>query len=131
MLEGILSTDLDSIWETVKPFIEQALEESPNDYTSQDIYEAVLLRDMQLWVWKENEKIIAALVTELRDFPRKKICTLVLGAGAGLDIWKDDDAIFRWAKERGCHSVEIFGRRGWGKALTGWREVDTHFRRDL
>ena len=131
MLTGILSSDLDEFWHKVRPLIQRAIDESDGDYLIDDIYEALWLRDMQLWVWYQDGEIIGALVTEILDRPENRVCTLVLGGGAGLDFWKNDTTIYRWAKGNGCSSVEIHGRKGWGRVLSGWKETSTNFRRDL
>jgi hypothetical protein len=36
-----------------------------------------------------------------------------------------EPAIVEWAKQYNCTTVEIIGRRGWTRALTGYAPVST------
>lgn len=131
MLQGIPHDQVNFYWQQVLPFIERALKESQGDYTSTDIYLALRERDMQLWVWVEKDQITSVLVTQILSYPEKNVCLLFLGAGDGIEYWKDDETVFSWARDNNCQEAEIVGRKGWGRALDGWKETATHFRRAL
>ena len=64
------------------------------------------------------------MVTEILEYPRKKVFHIFL-AGGDLDQIKDfsDSAIY-FAKLNGCSAMTLAGRRGWVKALgdLGWEE---------
>lgn len=130
MLLGIPHDQVNFYWGQCAPFIERALDESPKDFTLTDIYLAVCERNMQLWVWIEDERILAVLVTEVVKYPQKTVCLMLLGAGSKIVSWIDDETIYEWARDQGCDEMEIYGRKGWGRAL-GWKAIATHFRREL
>lgn len=129
MLHGVPAGQLEAHWHVVLPHIERALESGAGDYKPADVFREIKARDAQLWVWAEKDRVKAACVTKVIQYPQKKVCLIMLGAGDGLKQWRDDGTIEAWARGNGCTELEIYGRRGWGRALDGWDEIHTHFRK--
>lgn len=105
-----------------RPWIEAALEYSNGTHDFMDVANAVLTGNMQLWA---NEK--GCVVTEVLDFPKKRILHIFL-AGGQLDAIRDlEDSGVEWAKSIGCSAFTLTGRRGWDKALKndGWEPTHT------
>ena len=132
-LESIPAEDVLGIWAEVSPFLKDALAFNPGDLALRDVIDRLLLRDMQLWVYRPEGEVIAALVTEVVQYPRRWVCRLVLFGGALQRCRSLEPDLAAWAKGRGCDSLEIQGRRGWTRALakTGWREVATVVRKEI
>lgn len=113
---------LDEELERCKPWIESALALSGGTHLFQDVVECVKLGTMQLWNAPKG-----CMVTEILEYPRKKVLHIFL-AGGDLGQIKDfsDSAIY-FGKLNGCTAMTLAGRRGWVKALTdlNWEEKFT------
>ena len=118
VVTGLYSSNIKEWWPDAKPFIERALERSMGEYEAEDIRAALEINDMQMWVAVDDEKVIAVMVTQIVNYPRKRFCDLVLGAGTRLDEWKPGLRMIQdWAKFNKCDALRIFGRKGWVRSL--------------
>jgi hypothetical protein len=131
MLHGIKSTYVDLYWGEIEPFVKSALDTSCGDYSIENVYYAIKNQDMQLWAWVEKDTIVAAAITSIVIYPLKKVCLIQLAGGSAMSEWKNESLIEDWATAHGCTEMEIYGRRGWLRALKDWKEVFTHFRKRL
>jgi hypothetical protein len=82
----------------------------------------------QLWRIAE-----AAMVTEIRTYPTmlRTLNVLLLGGHDWSRWWHLWPQIERWALARGCSRAEFSGRRGWARALKGWKETTIDMEKDL
>lgn len=112
--------------------LKRAVDRGQHDYNLEDILNLLLNRDMQLWVWVKEQKIIACCVTMVVVYPQRKVCQLPYIAGAGLRQWLEcEETIIKWAKANGCTKLEGFDRGGWLRVLTGWYKVWVTIRKDI
>lgn len=132
MLHGIPHDQIDNVWGKVAPILQRAVDKSQHDYAIQDIYAALKQRDMQLWVWVENDAIEACCITQIISYPRRRICQMPFIAGNKMKNWlSTEETIVAWAKERGCSQFEGFARDGWLRVLKNWSKVWNTIRRDI
>lgn len=84
--------------------------------------EADVLSGLQLvWVAWDGKDILAAATTQLVK-PAEKVCVLTACAGYDRERWMPLFAkIEQYAKDEGCSTMRIFGRRGWERVLDGYR----------
>jgi len=117
-----MTDNLDLELERCRPWLESALALSGGTHLFQDVVECVKLGTMQFWNAPKG-----CMVTEILEYPQKKVFHIFL-AGGDLDQIKDfsDSAIY-FAKLNGCSAMTLAGRRGWVKALgdLGWEEKFT------
>ena len=67
--------------------------------------------------------IEAVASTALQSTDAGKVCVITACAGEGMARWLPLLAdIERYAKDEGCICVRIFGRKGWLRALDGYRQ---------
>lgn len=98
--------------ERCRPWIEAALEFSGGTHDSDDVAYAIINSKMQLWPAKDG-----CLVTELLQYPKKKVLHIFL-AGGKLEALTDmHDAVMQWSKAQGCTALTLSGRKGWVRAL--------------
>ena len=95
-----------------RQWIESALEYSGGTHLYEDVVTAVVEGKMQLWPAEKS-----CLVTEITVFPRKKVLHVFLGGGNLEEIISMHDSVIEWAKDQGCESLTMTGRKGWSKAL--------------
>lgn len=126
----MLSSHVDSVWNLVLPLVESALDYDDSRYSASSIYEEIKNRGMQLWLVM-NGDIEACLVTEIRKYPLKTVCTIFLAAGKNLENWIHvQENLKAWAKTQGCSTIELYGRPGWEKKL-GWKKTQVILREDI
>ena len=121
-LMGIRQDMVQSIWEQAKPHLEKALEHSDGEFKIDDVLQFLLDRAMQLWVLYDisTHDVVMAGCTEIIDYPRSKICRVVLMGGLSMDLWQAQTPVFEdWAREQGCTQMETLVRKGLAKKLTG------------
>lgn len=103
-------------WPYAGPLIRSAIERTNlSDYA--DIERQVLSGQQLLWLaWSDH--IEAAATTHLA----RGVCTLTACSGHQRERWLPlFEAIEKYAKDEGCHTMRIFGRRGWERVLDGYR----------
>jgi transposase len=129
-LYGVLSSHIDQIWKEVAPLLSQALEYSDGKYSLESIKQALINRDMQLWLSIDGH-IEACGVTQIVSYPCKKVCNFMFVAGRDMEKWLTfENDIKQWAREHGCQSIELYGRPGWQKILP-WERIHVVLREHL
>ena len=103
-------------------WIKSALEYSDGTHDIEDIIQGILANKMQYW---ENDK--CAVVTEVIDYPKKRVLHVFLAGGELEGIRDLEHSAVEWAKSIGCSAFTLTGRRGWEKALKkdGWENLHT------
>jgi hypothetical protein len=91
---------------------------------------ARLIKEGKAQWWSHDDGMI---VTEIHDYPLRKIVHFWLIAGALRDCLALEHDVLPWAIEQGCTVATACGRRGWGRvaAPTGWRPWHPNFFKPL
>ncbi len=77
-------------------------------------------------------KILAVAVTEVVDFPKKRVCRFFLIAGSGIRRIRGLLATMeRWARLSGCDSFMCEGRIGWERFLPDYDEIGRMWEKEL
>jgi len=120
-------------WPAVKHLVERACAAGLGRLEADDVYEQLGDGGMQLWalVTVEGEpEIVAVLVTEMIQYPKKRVLDLALLGGDHIDLWIDALPVLeKWAvEEQGIEQIQIHGRGGWervaGNRRKSWEHVD-------
>ena len=103
-------------WERSKPFLANALEQSGNEYTVDDVLREIE-DDHAIFYPVEN----GATVFRLANYPRKRMLRIWLFGGAVGTGRANLEAVMEaadfHAEEHECDGIELVGRRGWEKVL--------------
>lgn len=114
---GLSAARMDEWWGEFLPFVERALAEGMGEWNADDIRAAIKLNEMQAWGAYDGS-IVAGMVTQIINYPRKRVCDLLLASGERMADWLPALAYVKaWAKQEGCSCVRVMGRRGWLRAL--------------
>lgn len=110
------------------PWIEAALAYSGGTHTPQDVAEAIRAGTMQLWPAPKG-----CVVTEIVDFPRKRVCNVFLAAGEMAQVLDMRGDLAAWAKAQGCAALTAYGRKGWERvaARFGWTSPHVFLSKEL
>ncbi len=104
------------IWQYAGPMIRAAIERTNlSDFA--DIEKDVLSGNQLLWL-AISDHIEAAATTHLS----RNVCTLTACSGHQRERWLPLFArIEKYAKDEGCHTMRIYGRKGWERVLDGYK----------
>ena len=132
MLFGIPSKEIDSVWKEVEPLLKRVIERGQKDELPIDVYQKLIERDAQLWVWKVDGRITSLCVTVICNYPRRRVCQIPYIVGMDAKSWLHyESVIVAYAQERGCTQLEGFCRLGWTRILKNWRVIWHQMRRDI
>ena len=98
----------------------RALAIGGNTHGPEDI--ARLVDEGRMQSWTKGDSFV---VTEIVEYPRKKVMNVVIAVGDLQEVLSLIPAIADFGKDHGCESMRMQGRRGWGEVLPhfGWHEV--------
>lgn len=131
MFRGIQKDELEIFWYDALELLRPALAMN-GDHTATSIKRALDKGDLQLWCHFGGEKMDAAAVTEIADYPKRRVCMIVLLGGEGLPNWLPYlETIEAWAKEKGAHVLRIEGREEWARVLAGYSKTAVIAQREL
>jgi hypothetical protein len=106
-------------WPFAEPFIKRALDHTSGEWGVQDLRKFCEENKLQLWLVAEGDRVVAALTTELVNYPHRKHCRIVTLAGAKAPLWTPvaDTIVSNWALAQGCDALEAFVRKGYVPVL--------------
>jgi hypothetical protein len=107
-------------WERLWPVLEPALDYAGHTHDEADLVEAIAEGALQFWPGDNS-----AIITELVSYPRFGALRFFLAGGELAELKRMESQIVEWARECGCARVEIGGRRGWQRALSGYSRLCT------
>ena len=118
---------LDTCWDKIEEFAEKAAKFTYGRYTASNIRDLIADGEHQLWVaFDEDNKIKGAVVTNICNYPQRKVLSMTYCGGENLVEWKDPmlDLLRRYAKDVGCDGIEAVARKGWAKVFKddGYKE---------
>jgi hypothetical protein len=124
--------DIELVWDDVVPLIERALQHAEGELIPEDIKTHLDKGDLRLWIALEDKKTIAAMVTEIIQYPRKKIVRVITLAGRNMNMWYDFlPMIEGYAISHGCSSLEAWARKGMKRKLKDWKHSYDIITKDL
>lgn len=115
---------IDAVWPLIEPFLQEALEYGNGRWASRDFQGFCRDDVMQLWLILDNGAVTAMAITELINYPQKKICRIVVCGGRNVGRWLNERRhIDEWARQNGCQAMELIGREGWARMMPDWRRM--------
>ncbi len=120
MIIKVPQEDLHIIWNEVEPLIKKALDDT---YTARDILDGLVKNSFQLFISWED-KVESAVITEVIQYPQKKVCRYFLAGGSNMNNWLEpiQQEIEKFAKYNQCDAIEVAGRKGWLRKLKGYEQ---------
>jgi hypothetical protein len=115
--------DYNRVW----PWLEKAAKRFGNTHTKEHVLQRILDGRAQLWTERN-----AALVTSIERYDSGYVEVRGwLGGGSIAGLKTIEKRVEVWAKSIGAQRLTILGRRGWLRALTGWRELAVLMAKEL
>lgn len=121
-IRGIPANLVDRFWPLCEAYIKRALDHTLGEYSPQNIREYCKDRVLQLWLVSEGDRIVAAVTTEIINYPNRKHCRVVTLGGSKAVEWTEllVATLSEWAKEQGCEVLEANVRKGFVPVLAGY-----------
>lgn len=75
-----------------------------------------------LWVAMVNKEISGAVVTQMEQTEKSKVCSILACGGSGINNWLGLlPVIEQYARKYECDLVRFMGRKGWKQLLPDYR----------
>ena len=104
--------DFDTNWERCKPYLADTLE---GLWTLEAVEQEIREGRAVLWPMERS-----ACVTQIHAHPKGRVLRLWLAGGDLQELLHFLPVADMYAAEQGCMAIEIEGRAGWEKVLTGY-----------
>lgn len=98
--------------EQYRALIERALAYSGGTHTFEDVAELIVSGKAQLWPAQRG-----VAVTEIVEYPRKRVLHVFLAAGDMDQLLDMIDAAADWGRSQGATAMTMSGRMGWLRVL--------------
>lgn len=110
-----------------------ALERGHSHWSALNIFEKLLINEMQLWLSKRGGVIEACSVTQVVNYPLARVLSILIISGSVSENWLRFERDFTdYARKQYCTQMEGYGRRGWQRlAPEGWEPVQVILRKKL
>lgn len=107
-------------WPEVAPLLARATIRT-GCYEPVDLLIMAMTGRAAIWLCEIEGEIRAAFVTEVKQYPRKRILEMLFCGGEGMRSWIGNavKAVDRYARETGCVHIACTGRKGWARAWGG------------
>lgn len=126
--------EVDRYWFLVEHKLGKAIEYSDHKYSLASVYNEIKDCTMQLWAIKVTYDLLAVCVTQIVNYPDKKVLLIMFVGGDKIDLYKHlIHEIARYARAMKCQSIEFYGRHGWKSKMQefGFEHIHSVFRLKL
>lgn len=134
-VHGVFSYNIDSVWHVIEPMLDKALKHADGKYTARSVKDALITKSMQMWVAVTEKEIIKAFaITQIINYPDKKVLSIMFAGGVDMKNWLHFIHILQnFGKFHDCLAIEIYGRAGWEKVLApyGYEKIHSVYRLDI
>ena len=129
MIIAIPPEDISRVWDQVGPMLQLALDKGNGIYELPDVKKELESGDNILLAAVKDKEIQAVFTLTTLEYPRKKVLSIFLVGGSGMEEWEEEimDTIHAIAKKQGADSVFSNGRDGWTRKMKkyGYHKVCT------
>lgn len=131
MFRGIVKDELDFFFEEAWDLLRPAAERNQN-YCKEGVHIGLKREELQLWAAFDGELMKMAVITEIADFWKRRVCLILLLGGENRDEWLRYLAVIEaWALEKGAEVVRIEGREGWARVLRDYTQISVVLEKDI
>ena len=122
---SVMSSSADE-FERCADYIQAALVYAGHSHTLQDVWQAINNKQAAFFPLEKS-----AIVVEIVDYPQRATCRIWLAGGDMEELIEAEKNVCDWARELGCDSMEIIGRKGWERQLKDYKPTATILVKDL
>jgi len=91
-------------------------------YEPIDLLRMAMAGQVGIWFCEHKGKLIASIVTEVKQFPRRRLLEIMFCGGTCMKLWIEPAiaVLDAHARHLGCDAVCGIGRPGWVRAWRGY-----------
>lgn len=117
----VAPADIEKWWPHVDGLLRKAIERTGlSDF--EDITSALFTGAHLLWIARIGDGIAAVATTQLVKSSTGNACIIVACSGENSGEWLHlISGLENYAKDEGCSVMRIYGRKGWMRALDGYK----------
>lgn len=134
MRAGLVSPkDAVKIWDKVSPMLQRVVDQTEGELQPKDFLHNIVNKHMHLWIVIEKQNIVIVVITQIINYPNKKILRIIALAGKNFkEAYNQFNSMIEsFAIESGCSGLELWGRKGWKKMLPEWKSNYIVFTKNL
>ena len=125
--------DINKVWVLAEKYVKDALSYSDDHHHSDHFKDLLIKGKLQLWmIWNAKaehykDKLYGIIVSEIVQKSIKKVCHISIATGKNRRKWQHlIEKLENFAKDQGCHCMELVARPGWEKILDKYNYKKTH-----
>ena len=105
-------------WREIAPLIARSTRRAGGAYEPVDVLRAAFAGQFGIWICEVDGEIRAAIVTEIKQYPRRRALEMIFAGGSNMHLWIEPakQAIDQHARDTGCQCITSLGRPGWLRA---------------
>jgi len=125
-------SDVEALWGDIEPFLVRSLKHAEGELVPDDLIPHLDDGKLRVWIAVVDKEIIASMVTEIIQYPRKKIVRVITLSGKDMDSWYNFLPLLEgYAISNDCSSLEAWTRKGMARKLKDWKQSYCVITKDL
>ena len=125
-------SDVEALWVDIEPFLVRSLKHAEGELAPDDLIPHLDDGKLRVWIAVVDKEIIASMVTEIIQYPRKKIVRVITLSGKDMDSWYQFLPLLEgYAISNDCSSLEAWTRKGMARKLKDWKQSYCVITKDL
>ncbi len=123
-LIAIDADEIERVWNKIYPLLKGACDFSRGNLDEKLLKATLVGKGAQLWALV-SDRLLAALVTRVTDYPFHKSLQIIAGGGELSAVLDCEETLQHHARAHDCKTLEMLGRIGWMKPLRkrGWKTI--------
>lgn len=99
---------VEEVWGDVECLVQKFAEWGRGEFQTEDVLSEIRAKHMQLWVYYEGSEILLICVTQILQFPRRKICNFYGVAGRKMHrMWQLFSSYgLNWLRVNGIEEIQ-------------------------
>lgn len=131
-LVQVPADQLSAAWPLVTEHLAQMQRASRGKLSLDDIAGFLVAGNFNLWIVLDGSDHLATVITELIQYPQRRVCRVNCCVGEHRQKWIHLLAeIEAWGRANGCAAMEIIARKGWARVLHEYQPTHVFLERDI
>ena len=118
------TVDVYKVWDSIKPYIEDAAARSGGKYSAMDIMMLAAGGHLTLWLIQHDSELVGVVGTEFASFPQCKAIRFIMMVGKNKKEWLHlKEEIEAFGRQNGATRSIMVCRPGWARELEDYRKT--------
>jgi len=124
---------LEATWPHVVGWISSFVERSRGRCTLESVAKRFASNEWRLWVISHGKTLDGCVITRVYEADSgMRLCEILACIGSDASQWVHlRSEVEAWAAQNGCHRVQMWARKGWGKHVPEYQQTHVLLEKDL